>query len=159
MYKYIGKRLLLFIPTILIISVVIFFIIQLPPGDYATSYAAAMAAEGEILTPEQIEELRAQFGLDKPWYIQYFTWMANILTKGDFGYSFEYGRAVWDVIAEYMPLTLGFWCSSTPCPCPSASTAPITSIPWVTISGPSSDLSERQRPTSCWQSLSCTSFM
>ena len=55
MLKYIGKRLLLFIPTILIISVVIFFIIQLPPGDYASSYAAAMAAEGEILTPEQIQ--------------------------------------------------------------------------------------------------------
>ena len=62
MLKYIGKRLLLFIPTIFIISVVIFFIIQLPPGDYATSYAAAMAAEGEIMTPEQIQELRMQFG-------------------------------------------------------------------------------------------------
>ena len=107
MLKYIGKRLLLFIPTIFIISVVIFFIIQLPPGDYATSYAAAMAAEGEIMTPEQIQELRMQFGLDKPWYIQYFNWMADIITKGDFGYSFEYGRAVWDVIAQYLPLTLG----------------------------------------------------
>ena len=107
MLKYIGKRLLLFIPTIFIISVVIFFIIQLPPGDYATSYAAAMAAEGEILTPEQIQDLRVQFGLDKPWYIQYFNWMADIITKGDFGYSFEYGRDVWDVIAQYLPLTLG----------------------------------------------------
>ena len=107
MLKYIGKRLLLFIPTIFIISVVIFFIIQLHPGDYATSYAAAMPAEGEIMTPEQIQELRMQFGLDKPWYIQYFNWMADIITKGDFGYSFEYGRAVWDVIAQYLPLTLG----------------------------------------------------
>ena len=106
MLKYIGKRLLLFIPTILIISVVIFFIIQLPPGDYASSYAAAMAAEGEILTPEQIQDLRVQFGLDKPWYVQYFIWMTDIITKGDFGYSFEYGRDVWAVIGDYLPLTL-----------------------------------------------------
>lgn len=107
MLKYIGKRLLLFIPTLLIISAVIFFIIQLPPGDYVTSYAAAMAAEGDILSPEQMADLRAQYGLDSPWFVQYFKWMANIITKGDFGYSFEYGQDVWTVIAQYLPLTLG----------------------------------------------------
>ena len=71
MLKYIGKRLLLFIPTIIIISVVIFFVIQLPPGDYVTSYVAAMAAEGEIFTPEEILELREYYGLDDPWFVQY----------------------------------------------------------------------------------------
>ncbi len=107
MLKYIGKRLLLFIPTIIIISFVIFFIIQLPPGDYVTSYVAAMAAEGETFTAEEIEALRAQFGLDDPWFVQYFNWIKGIVTEGDFGYSFEYGRDVWSVIMDRLYLTLG----------------------------------------------------
>ena len=107
MLKYVGKRILMFIPTIILISFVIFFIIQLPPGDYVTSYVAAMAAEGEIFTPEQIADLRVQFGLDKPWITQYVEWITDIVTKGDFGYSFEYGRDVWAVIMDYLPLTVG----------------------------------------------------
>ena len=106
MLKYIGKRLLLFIPTIIIISIVIFFIIQLPPGDYVTSYVSAMAAEGEIFTAEEIAELRAHYGLDDPWYMQYLNWMKGIIFEGDFGYSFEYGRDVWDVIMDRLYLTL-----------------------------------------------------
>ncbi len=107
MLKYIGKRLLLFIPTIIIISFLIFFIIQLPPGDYVTSYAAALAAEGETLTPEQLADLRAQFGLDDPWFVQYLNWIKDIIFHGDFGYSFEYGRDVWSVIMDRLGLTLG----------------------------------------------------
>ena len=107
MLSYVGKRILMFIPTIIIISFLIFFIIQLPPGDYVTSYVAAMAAEGEIFTPEQIADLRVQFGLDDPWFVQYFNWMKGIVTEGDFGYSFEYGRDVWSVIMDYLPLTVG----------------------------------------------------
>ncbi|MBR3764065.1 MAG: ABC transporter permease, partial [Clostridia bacterium] len=106
MLKYIGKRILMFIPTLIIISFVIFFIIQLPPGDYVTSYVAAMAAEGEVFTVEQIEELRVQFGLDDPWLVQYFNWVKGIVLEGDFGYSFEYGRDVWSVIMDRLYLTL-----------------------------------------------------
>lgn len=106
MLKYVGKRLLLFIPTLIIISVVIFFIIQLPPGDYVTSYVAALSAEGEVFTAEDIVRLRAQFGLDDPWFVQYLNWMKNIVTRGDFGYSFEYGRSVWSVIMDRLYLTL-----------------------------------------------------
>ena len=107
MLSYVGKRILMFIPTIIIISFLIFFIIQLPPGDYVTSYVAAMAAEGEVFTPEQIADLRVQFGLDDPWVVQYFNWVKGIVTEGDFGYSFEYGRDVWSVIMDYLPLTVG----------------------------------------------------
>ena len=106
MLKYIGKRILLFIPTLLIISLAIFFIIQLPPGDYVTSYVAAMSAEGEVFTLEQIADLRKQFGLDDPWLVQYFNWVKGIVTEGDFGYSFEYGRDVWSVIMDRLYLTL-----------------------------------------------------
>ena len=63
MGKYIGKRLLLFIPTIFIISVTIFFIIQLPEGDYVSSYVARMQAEGEVFTSQDISNLREQYGL------------------------------------------------------------------------------------------------
>lgn len=107
MLKYIGKRLLLFIPTIIIISVVIFFIIQLPPGDYVNSYVAAMTAEGEQFTEEDISELREHYGLDDPWIVQYFNWVKDIVLHGDFGYSFEYGRGVWSVIMDRLWLTLG----------------------------------------------------
>ena len=106
MYRYVKQRLLMFIPTVIIIAFVIFFIIQLPPGDYVTSYVAAMSAEGEIFTPEQIADLRLQYGLDDPWYIQFFNWVKDIVLHGDFGYSFEYGRDVWDVIMDRLYLTL-----------------------------------------------------
>ena len=107
MYRYVKHRLLMFIPTVMIIAFVIFFIIQLPPGDYVTSYVAALQAEGEIFTPGQINDLRIQFGLDDPWYVQFFNWVKDIVLHGDFGYSFEYGRDVWSVIMDRLYLTLG----------------------------------------------------
>ena len=107
MFRYISKRLLLFIPTILIISFVIFFVIQLPPGDYVTSYVASLAAQGEVFTEADIAYLREQYGLNDPWYIQYFSWVKGIITEGNFGYSFNYGRSVWSVIMDRLFLTMG----------------------------------------------------
>lgn len=106
LFKYIAKRILLMIPTIFIISFIVFFIIQLPPGDYISSYVAKMSAEGEIFTQEMINQLRIEYGLDKAWYVQYFVWMKGILTHWDFGYSFSYLKPVWVVIADYLPLTM-----------------------------------------------------
>lgn len=106
MLKYILKRILVFIPTVLLISIAIFFIIQLPEGDYVTSYVSRMSAEGEVFTANDIAALRAQYGLDSPWYMQYLQWMKNIVTKGDFGYSFAYSRPVWSVIMDRLPLTI-----------------------------------------------------
>lgn len=106
MKNYILKRVLMFIPTVLLMSVIVFFIIQLPPGDYITSYVSRMSAEGEVFTSQDIARLREQYGLDKPWYIQYFKWMKNIITEGDFGYSFAYQRPVWTVIMSRLPLTI-----------------------------------------------------
>lgn len=106
MKDYIFKRILMFIPTVLLITLVIFFIIQLPPGDYVTSYVSRMSAEGEVFTQADINALREQYGLDKPWYVQYFNWMKGIVTKGNFGYSFAYSRPVWDVIMDRLVLTI-----------------------------------------------------
>ena len=107
MARYILKRILVFIPTILIISFVIFFVIQLPPGDFVTSYVASLAAQGEVFTEADIAYLRESFGLNDPWYIQYFNWIKGIITRGDFGYSFNYGRDVWSVIMDRLYLTMG----------------------------------------------------
>ena len=96
----------MFIPTVLLLSFIVFFIIQLPPGDYVTSYVSRMSAEGEIFTSQDIARLREQYGLDKPWYIQYFSWMGKIIKDGDFGYSFSYNRPVWSVIMARLPLTV-----------------------------------------------------
>ncbi|HEY8501038.1 MAG TPA: ABC transporter permease [Clostridia bacterium] len=106
MGNFIYKRILMFIPTVLLLSFIVFFIIQLPPGDYVTSYVSRMSAEGEIFTAQDIARLREQYGLDKPWYIQYFSWMKKIIAEGDFGYSFSYNRTVWNVIMARLPLTI-----------------------------------------------------
>ena len=106
MWKYILKRIGLFIPTIIIISFVIFFIMQLPEGDYVSSYVARMQAEGEVFTEQDIANLRAEYGLDKPWPVRYVQWVWKIISQGDFGYSFAYGRPVWSVIMDRFWLTV-----------------------------------------------------
>ena len=106
MLKYIGKRILIMIPTVFIISMVVFFIIQLPPGDFVSSYITTMQSEGEIVTAEIAAQLRAQYGMDQSWIVQYAKWMKNILLHGDFGYSFEYERPVIDIINSRMGLTI-----------------------------------------------------
>ncbi len=106
MWKYVLKRIGLFIPTIIIISFVIFFIMQLPEGDYVSSYVARMQAEGEVFTEQDIANLRAEYGLDKPWPVRYVQWIWKIISQGDFGYSFAYGRPVWSVIMDRFWLTV-----------------------------------------------------
>jgi len=106
MARFIYKRVLTFIPILLIMSIVIFFIIQLPPGDYLTTYIAGLKAEGIVVDESMIDGLKERYGLDQPWYTQYVKWMWNIITKGDFGYSFDYERPVWPVIAEVLPMTI-----------------------------------------------------
>ena len=103
---YIIRRVLLLIPTLLAISVLVFIIIQLPPGDYATNYIAVLAASNEVVDQNTAADLRARFGLDQPLIVQYAKWMYNIVTRGDFGISFEWQQPVSDLIWERMLLTL-----------------------------------------------------
>ena len=106
MLKYVGRRVLLMIPTVLIMSFIVFFIINLPPGDFVSGYVARMTMQGEFFTTEMIDELRVAYGLNRPWYIQYFFWMKGIILEGDFGYSFSYYRPVWSVIMDRLGLTV-----------------------------------------------------
>jgi len=105
MAYYIGRRLLLMIPTLIVISFIIFVIIQLPPGDYLESYVAELESQGESVDPGQIAALRSQYGLDEPFLVQYLTWSTGML-HGDFGYSFEYGLPVTEVVGDRLFLTV-----------------------------------------------------
>lgn len=106
MLAYIIKRILLMIPTMFGISIIAFLIIQLPPGDYLTSVLAQMSDSGQTLTPAEIARLRELYGLDQSVFVQYFKWMSGILLHGDFGWSFEWGRPVSELIWSRMGFTL-----------------------------------------------------
>jgi peptide/nickel transport system permease protein len=106
MLQYIIRRILLMIPTIFIISIIVFFIIQLPPGDFLTTLVSAMASQGETVDQTALQALRDQYGLGQPVYVQYYKWMSNILLHGDFGQSFEYNRPVSSLIGSRMALTI-----------------------------------------------------
>ncbi len=110
MLRYIVKRCLYMIPTLFGMSLLAFMIIQLPPGDYLTSLLATMDDGGQNLDPETVARLRSQYGLDAPFYVQYFQWMSGILLRGDFGYSFEWNQPVsaliWDRMGSTVAISL-----------------------------------------------------
>ena len=94
------------VATLAAVSVVAFVLIQLPPGDYADAYANKRQQAGAPISVQELDEMRLRLGLDRPWYVQYGSWVSAIVLKGDLGYSWEWRRPVVDVIAERLPLTL-----------------------------------------------------
>jgi len=106
MLSYILRRVLYMMVILLLISVIAFIIIQLPPGDFLTSYIIQLRATGTDIDESQIASLKKRYGLGLPIYQQYFKWMWGML-HGDFGRSFQYGsRLVSELIAERLPLTV-----------------------------------------------------
>jgi peptide/nickel transport system permease protein len=103
--KYILWRVAVMIPTLLIISILVFAIIELPPGDYFESYIAEIKAQGEGVNLDQIEALRAEYGFDQPLIYRYLFWVTGML-QGDFGYSFEYQLPVSEVVGDRLWLTI-----------------------------------------------------
>ena len=107
LFKYTLKRILLSIPVIIIISILCFGIIQLPPGDYADAYAAlATTTGGGSVSKEYVEQLRERYGLDQPFWIQYWRWVKGF-PQGDFGIAMSLqGTPVVDLLKERLPMTL-----------------------------------------------------
>jgi peptide/nickel transport system permease protein len=105
MLTYLIRRAGLAILTMVAISILSFVIIQLPPGDYITSYIAQMSASGSFVSAQEAEALREQYGLNKPMYVQYLRWMALVL-RGNFGMALEWGRPVSEVIGDRLWLTM-----------------------------------------------------
>ncbi len=105
MLRLIVKRLLWMVPTLWVISLISFVIIQLPPGDYLTSYVSALAATGERVDEEEAAALRARYALDRPIHVQYARWAWGLL-HGDLGMSFEHNRPVTQLIGETILITV-----------------------------------------------------
>ena len=105
MLSYVVRRLLLAVLTTWAISVLAFAIIQLPPGDYITSYIAQMTASGTVVSQEAADALREQYGLNEPVWVQYLRWMKLVLS-GNFGQALEWGKPVSEVIGDRLWLTM-----------------------------------------------------
>jgi peptide/nickel transport system permease protein len=106
MLQYILRRVALMIPTLFAVSLISFAIIQLPPGDFLTSYAAQLRAQGDVVDQAEIEALRERYGLNQPVYVQYFKWVRGIALRGDWGQSLEWRKPVRDLIWERLALTI-----------------------------------------------------
>ena len=105
MIRYLLWRVLVMIPTLILISMLVFAIIELPPGDYFESYVQELRAMGETADLQEIEDLKARYGFDQPMPVRYLHWVGGML-QGDFGYSFEYRMPVSEVVASRMWLTV-----------------------------------------------------
>ena len=105
MLAFITRRTILAFFTVLAISVLSFVIIQLPPGDYLTSYRATLEAQGDMISEAELKALSTQYGLDKPIHMQYLIWMGNMV-QGDFGVSLRANRPVSELIGERLALTV-----------------------------------------------------
>lgn len=92
------------IPTLLLLSVLAFIVIELPPGDFVTSRILALLEDGDAASLEEADNLRSIYGLDRPAYQRYFRWISRFLV-GDFGYSLSWGISVWDLIASRFAIT------------------------------------------------------
>ena len=100
MLRYILWRIAAMIPTLLIISALVFTIIELPPGNFLRQPDRGDAAQGETVNLQDLEELRHQYGFDQPPVLRYFHWLGGML-HGDFGYSFEYQLPVSEVVGRH----------------------------------------------------------
>jgi peptide/nickel transport system permease protein len=100
----IVRRLFWMLPTMILISFISFTLIQLPPGDYLTSYIAALGETGETVDEAQAAALRARYNLDEPFMVQYWRWLSGMF-RGDLGMSFEWNRPVTELIGERLFLT------------------------------------------------------
>lgn len=106
MVGFILRRMLLFIPTLLFISILVFFLIQLPPGDFLDTLILRMQEGGSSVDAETEAVLRERYALDQPFLVQYGRWVGNIIIEGDFGRSFNWNRPVSDLIWSRLGWTM-----------------------------------------------------
>ena len=113
MLAYIIRRIIRMIPLFFLISILAFLIIQLPPGDYLTEYISRLRMSGRDVDEAEISRLEKLYALDRPMHEQYLKWISNIVLRGDFGLSFQWGRPVNEVIGERLVLTFVIALSTT----------------------------------------------
>jgi peptide/nickel transport system permease protein len=106
MFAYIARRVLIMIPMLFLISIISFIAIQLPPGDYLTSYVSQLRTQGDNIQQDAIDSMRERYGLGQPITVQYFKWISGIILRGDWGQSMEWQKPVKDLIWERLGLTI-----------------------------------------------------
>lgn len=104
MKHYVFQRLIYMFFVFWLVSVVTFVIIQLPPGDYLSTYISRLEQAGEQLSEEEAMNLRRQYGLDQPLFARYFKWIGQVL-QGEFGFSFDWQKPIKEIIGERLALT------------------------------------------------------
>ena len=112
MLEFIVRRIIYVIPTLILISIVSYAIIELPPGDYLSSYVAQLEEQGEQLNEAELAALRQKYGLGQPIYVRYWKWISRFV-RGDFGVSFEWNRPVRELVLDRVGLTALISLSST----------------------------------------------
>ncbi|MEC9490300.1 MAG: ABC transporter permease [Halanaerobiales bacterium] len=106
MFNYILRRVAVLIPVLIFISMFIFFIIQLPPGNYLDTYVALVSSQGETISGERVAKLEQRYGLNQPVYVKYWKWVKGFPLL-DFGNSFQYDNAsVWSIVKEYIGFSI-----------------------------------------------------
>jgi peptide/nickel transport system permease protein len=105
MHQYVARRLLLFVPSLLGASILIFVLLRLVPGDIAEIIVYQAGAESASIQQRQVTEIRAELGLDRPIVVQYGVWLGNAL-RGDFGHSYVQQRPVTEIIRERFPRSM-----------------------------------------------------
>ena len=109
MFSYIIRRFVYSIPLLIVISFVAFLVITLPPGDYINVLQQQLQNQAGLSQAEAkkiANRMRERYGLDRPFALQYFNWVKNMITKGEFGYSFSYKKPVSEVIWVRLGWTL-----------------------------------------------------
>ncbi|RIK42345.1 MAG: ABC transporter permease [Chloroflexi bacterium] len=105
MLLFIARRILLMIPTLLVVTLISFAIIEAPPGDYLDAYVDNLISSQQHVDPAEIATLRERYGLDAPWYVRYVRWMSGVL-RGDLGRSLEWNQPVSKLIGSRLPWSL-----------------------------------------------------
>jgi peptide/nickel transport system permease protein len=106
MLAYILRRLVYMVLTLILLSVVCFYLINLPPGSFVDTYATQLEAAGSPASAAQLHYITVRYGLDQPLYVQYFNWIVPLITHGDFGFSYEWQQPVWTLLNERLWLTV-----------------------------------------------------
>ena len=106
MLQFAIRRILYMIPTLIVVSIISFAIIQLPPGDYLTSVVTTMRASGETIDEATLAAMEQRYGLSQPVYVQYWKWVTGIVLRGDFGQSFEWNQPVSELMWGRLSLTV-----------------------------------------------------
>lgn len=111
MLPFILRRILLMIPTLAVISLISFAIIEAPPGDYMDAYVDRLTAQMGTVDQSEIEALRDRYGLDQPWHVRYWRWISGVM-QGDLGRSMQWNQPVSKLIATRLPWSLAVSVSS-----------------------------------------------